>query len=547
MKVNRTQHQSRTTSRILFAGVLGVVVAFACSSVPTIAQDDLQRPDIREMLKKRMEARAAAAKKAEEPKKDEPKKDEKPKEITAVVGADIYTVTNEVIRRGTILIQDGKIKDVGQNLTVPDGAKVIDAKGKYITPGFIAINAQGIALRGGTGTRDKLADHLDPFDRNIKIALGVGITTGCMQMGRGGGRRRGRNGEPVRRYEGLDPEVSEIVKTAPFNPDFGDPNTSVCQCCGLPILPTGPLTAADEGKASVPSAYIGDGADANPKATPVATTKHAIVKMSYGSLDSMIVAESGFFQVSSATLSGGLNRHNWRNTIAAARKYLKDLAAHEAKVKAGDKKSKAPRKPVTDELLKLVKKEIPLRVAVSGRETILAMVDLAEELDYRLVLDGVTEGWLIPDEIAEVGASVVITPRSRRQADFAKEDSSGSNVESSRIYEEAGVPFAVATLSASISLNGLAGRDLTALPLDAAFALRGGCSEQAALASITIEPARMMGLEDRIGSIEKGKDADILILNGTPLDYRTYVETAMVNGRTVYDRNKDKVYPVFER
>ncbi|MCP4891987.1 MAG: amidohydrolase family protein, partial [Planctomycetaceae bacterium] len=62
-----------------------------------------------------------------------------------------------------------------------------------------------------------------------------------------------------------------------------------------------------------------------------------------------------------------------------------------------------------------------------------------------------------------------------------------------------------------------------------------------------ITPARMLGLEDRIGSIEIGKDADILILNGPPLDYRTYVEQAIVDGKVCYDRAKDRVYPVFDR
>ncbi|MDP6060521.1 MAG: amidohydrolase family protein, partial [Pirellulaceae bacterium] len=111
----------------------------------------------------------------------------------------------------------------------------------------------------------------------------------------------------------------------------------------------------------------------------------------------------------------------------------------------------------------------------------------------------------------------------------------------------AGVPFAVAALSSSISLNGLAGRDLTSLPLEAAFAIRGGCSEATALAALTIVPARLLGLQDRLGSIEKGKDADLIILDGPPLDYRSYVETAIVSGKVRYDRVKDHVYPVFDR
>ncbi len=63
---------------------------------------------------------------------------------------------------------------------------------------------------------------------------------------------------------------------------------------------------------------------------------------------------------------------------------------------------------------------------------------------------------------------------------------------------------------------------------------------------MTITPARMLGLDDRIGSLEEGKDADILILNGSPLDYRTYVEQAIVAGKVAYDRYEDKVYPLHD-
>ena len=122
-------------------------------------------------------------------------------------------------------------------------------------------------------------------------------------------------------------------------------------------------------------------------------------------------------------------------------------------------------------------------------------------------------------------------------------DSSGSWVELPRVLEESGVAFAVTPLASSISLDGRAGRDLTSLPLEAAFAVRGGSSEAKALQAITIVPATLLGLADRIGSIEKGKDADLLVLDGPPLDYRTYVETAMVNGKVVYEREKDRIFP----
>jgi imidazolonepropionase-like amidohydrolase len=176
------------------------------------------------------------------------------------------------------------------------------------------------------------------------------------------------------------------------------------------------------------------------------------------------------------------------------------------------------------------------------------MIRLARELDYNLLLEEAHEAWLVADELAEAKVSVVLTPRSRRRPLPGMEDSSGSSIETSARLEKAGVPFAIATQMNTVSLDGVyGGRDLTGFPLEAAFAVRGGCSEKAALASLTIVPARLLGLESRIGSIEEGKDADLLILNGPPLDYRTYVQTALVGGKVCYERNEDCVYPTFER
>jgi imidazolonepropionase-like amidohydrolase len=442
--------------------------------------------------------------------------------ITAIVGADIYTVSREVIRRGVVLVQDGKILDVGQDVKVPSGAKVIDAKGKYISPGFITMNMTriGLSSRSSSG---KVSDGLDPFDRNIKFALGVGITTGCVQVGGSGRRRRRRL--PEDRFLGLDPEIG--LKQLPFNIDFGDPNaTSVCPCCGLPILPTEPI---------VPT-----------RPTTSTQRKHLVLKMTYGKLKNMLVMETPAYGMSASSLAGPLNRHNWRQTIGKAKRYLKAKEEYDKQVKAG-KKVTAPRNTIAKDVLRLVKKEIYLRTEADSVDEIRDMIALAKELDYKLMLDNVAEGWLTAEELSEAKVPVVIIPRRLRAPSVGRENETGSSIETPGILEKAGVRFAVAPLSSSISLNGLAGRDLTSLPLEAAFAVRGGASEKAALAALTIVPAQMLGLEDRIGSIDKGKDADLLILNGPPLDYRTYVETAMVNGRVVYERAKDRIYPVFER
>jgi hypothetical protein len=441
----------------------------------------------------------------------------KPAAITAIVGGDIHTVTKGVIRNGVILIQDGKILRVGQDVPIPAGATRLDATGKVVTPGFIAVSASGVGVRslgtptpggggrptpGGGGT-GRFADALNPFDRNILFCLGSGITTACVEVSAGGGGRFGRDFE-------VDPD-----------------GTQVCPCCGMAILPTEPITP--------------------PVPAERTARRHAVLKMTYGDMAPMLVKESPFYHLPAGSFAGALNRHQWRETVRRARQQLKDQAAGDSGGDGGFGFDGPPGggfgRRVPEEVLKLVEKKIPLRTEASSAEQMRDMIALARELDYDLVLDGVHEGWLVAGELGAAKVQTVLTPRSRRRPASGKEDTTGSSIETSAHFEKAGVPFAVAPLGSSVSLDGIPGRDLTSLALEAAFAVRGGCSEQSALAALTITPARMLGVSDRLGSIDEGKDADLLILDGPPLDYRTYVEKAVVTGKVYYDRSRDHIYP----
>lgn len=488
-----------------------------------------------------------------EEKSDE--KDEKKKpEVVAIVGGNIHTVTGPVVRKGTILIEDGKIKVIGQSVKVPEDAKVINAAGKTITPGFVAINMSRVGVGQNPSGKEKLVDGLNPFDRNLKYALGVGITSGCISLSAGGGRRgRRAEGSPVEMYPGLEEPIEEFVTEAMM--DYGDLNTSLCPCCGLPVLPTEPITS-------------------QPPAAPK-PQKMAALKLSFSDLDSMLMSEDVFYSVSPGALNGALAKHNFRKNIQLARETIEaekksatekktsSSSRTNSKAKAAsaskstdDKKksatdSKSTKKPAKKlkadpNLIKLLKGEVAMLVRANTVDEINDMVDLSMEQGYDLVIQGGIEAWVLADKLGAAGVGVIYTPRSRRNARKGREDETGSFVESPRIFQEKGIPFSLATLSSSISMNGLAGRDLTSLPLEAAFAVRGGADERTALKAMTITPARMLGLDDRIGSLEEGKDADILILNGSPLDYRTYVEQAIVAGKVAYDRHEDKVYPLHD-
>jgi len=448
----------------------------------------------------------------------------------AIRGADAHTVTNGVIRNATILMSDGKIVAIGQGLEIPKEYSIIEAQGKVVTPGFISLNLTGTGINGSPTGAAQLADALDPFDNNMRFALGVGITSGCAQLTPGGGGGRRRRGA-ADRFVGL--EADEVLAAFDDNPaelDYGRP-VSLCPCCGLPALIFEPIEETPP--------------------TPITTRNHAVIKLSYGQLDGMLVKTDSFYDVVPGSLSGALNQHDWRRQITEARAYLTKLAEHEKAIqnlKEGQERPRPPAKgQITDAMLALVKGEIRLRTRAETLSEIRSMIALAKELNYQLCLDGVTEGWLAIPELAESGAGVVITPRNRREPRRGEEDRSGSFVELPNLLEARGIPFAVAPLAASVSLNGLAGRDLTSLPLEGAFAVRGGASQSKALEALTIVPARLLGLGDRLGSLEVGKDADLLILDGPPLDYRSYVEFAYVNGRQLYDRNDSPVWPVFPR
>jgi len=104
------------------------------------------------------------------------------------------------------------------------------------------------------------------------------------------------------------------------------------------------------------------------------------------------------------------------------------------------------------------------------------------------------------------------------------------------------VKFAILPPNASVGTGGTAGRDLLTLPLDGAFAIRGGLDEQTALEAITITAAEICGVDSRVGSLEEGKDADIVVLDGDPFDYRTFVDLTFVNGKLLYEKSKSPYF-----
>jgi imidazolonepropionase-like amidohydrolase len=181
-------------------------------------------------------------------------------------------------------------------------------------------------------------------------------------------------------------------------------------------------------------------------------------------------------------------------------------------------------------------------VEANTAHEIVQACQLAEQYGCRLVIRGAVEGWTVASDMSRAKVSAIVTPRQRRSEDRRLNRPTGWSITNAANLYEYGVPIAIVPETPMITLWGIAGRDLLHLNMEAAFAVRGGLSNEAALQAITLGPARILGIDHRVGSIEPGKDADLIICDGDLLHYLTMVQYTIVNGRVVYDKAKETLF-----
>jgi imidazolonepropionase-like amidohydrolase len=196
-------------------------------------------------------------------------------------------------------------------------------------------------------------------------------------------------------------------------------------------------------------------------------------------------------------------------------------------------------------LRRVARGQVPLLVTGGRRGLdatgVLRAVELAGSLEVALILDRPVEAWTVADRLAAAQVPVVQNVRSGRgkpRPDERSEIEGGWRFDAPAVLAGAGVLTAVAPTQASVSWRGTPGRDLMNLAMEAAFAVRGGMTSEEAMRAITIDAARILGLEDRIGSIKRGKDADLVVVDGDPLHYRSFVRWTVAGGRIAYDASE---------
>ncbi len=266
-------------------------------------------------------------------------------------------------------------------------------------------------------------------------------------------------------------------------------------------------------------------------------------KLSFGTLEDHLLKKNVFHTLKYSR-SAPDGRRKFRAALERVRRYIRDLEAH-AEEKKRDPKAKEPDKAWLkgeyDTAYKLMRHELTAVIDANTAQELRDVASLAEQYDLRVVVRGAREGWVVAPVMARAGFCAIVTPRTRRDPDERLNRPNGSSIENARVLYDHGVRLAVIPSSSGIATWGIAGRDLMHLSMEAAFAVRGGLPDAVAVAAITIDAARILGVDHRVGSIEVGKDADFAIVDGDLLHYMTMVRWTVVNGRIAYDKQQDSL------
>ena len=215
-------------------------------------------------------------------------------------------------------------------------------------------------------------------------------------------------------------------------------------------------------------------------------------------------------------------------TAAVIREAFVQASNYLARLAAAEDQPPSERKPVDrdlglEALGRVLRREIPWRQHCHRADDIATALRLAGEFGYDLVIDHGTEGYLIADKIAAAGVPVVTGPLITARSKVELRNRTMANP---GLLAAAGVTVAIATDHPVVPVH--------LLILQAALAVREGLDRDTALRAVTITPARIMRVADRIGSLVPGKDADVVIWSGDPFDVMSRVEAAYIGGREVY-------------
>ena len=393
------------------------------------------------------------------------------KESLVIKADHILTISQGEFNPGMILIENGKIKEIGHEVKIPEGAKLIDVTQteSWVMPGLIeAHTTLGTSSRYGGSNSDEtsnpntaqlfIIDGINPFDKNIKYTRMAGITTTMIAPGRQnviGGQ------SAVVKLKGKT--VNDMTLLSPAGIKFS----------------------------------LGEG----PKNT-------------YGRKSRLPTTRMGSAFVI-------------RKALIDAQEYAQKQEDF-VKKKIKDKNATAPKRDLKFEpLSKLLNQELTAFIECYRADDIMTALRIIDEFNLKAVLVGCTEGHKVFEEIAKRKIPVIISPFGIGPRRMETQD---IRIDNSALLAKAGIKVIIKSDEA------LGIGSLRELPLHAALAIKGGLDKKLALRAITLNAAEVLGVADRVGSLEVGKDADLVVFNGAPLHYRTRVDFVIIEGQVVFKR-----------
>ncbi|SHJ67411.1 amidohydrolase [Paramaledivibacter caminithermalis] len=380
----------------------------------------------------------------------------------------VFTMEGKIFERASILVEDGKIKEIGENIVAPLDAQVIDAEGRIVMPGFIDAHC-----------------HLGMWEDSIGF--------------------EGADGNEM--TDPVTPQLRAIDGINPLDRTFEETRQGGVTCAA-----TGPGSANVIGGQFVAIKTYGDRIDDMIVKEPLA------MKCAFGENPKRVYNEKKQSPMTRMATAAIL-----RETLMKAKEYKDKLEA------AGEDESKKPALDVKMEaMLKVLNGEIPLKAHAHRADDILTSIRIAKEFGVKLTLEHCTEGHLIAHHIKKEGLPAIVGPSFGERCKFELKN---LTFETPGVLSKAGVKVAIMTDHPVIPLQHLG--------LCAALAVKAGMDEEEALKAITINPAQILGIDDRVGSIKEGKDADIVIWSNHPFEIKSEVLYTIIDGKVVYENKAE--------
>ncbi len=372
------------------------------------------------------------------------------------------------------------------------GARIYTGSGKVIAKGDILIDAGVIQA---IGKHVRTPDHANIIDAEGKVVT-PGLIDVYTQMGLTIDQPVTENRSD--KHPALTPELRAIDGIYPEEKTFEEARKSGVTT--VHILPR-------------PNAIFGG--------------ESAVVKTSGSIIDNMILRHpagmAGSFPASSGH-SGEYGSSTLMETAAHMREAFKKAQTQLHKVNNG---ITIDENLALENLIKVLNREYPLRIKAEHMEEIAAVLRIAREFSIQVTLENTKDAHRIADFIGEQGARISIAPGLMGNSTSNR---AAKDWDSIAALDEAGIPVSITTAHPESSISTLLS--------SAAMAVRSGLKESSAWKAITLNAARHLGVSKHIGSLNTGKDADLVIWNGEPFDLRNNVEKTIINGQIVYNASK---------